>query len=95
MIYTWKLSPLRHLLFDSDRPMVLGGRAMAVHRSHSPIRGQVIAATAKRVVLKTKRGTRSLSRSTWVIAPIYGERNTMSYVPALLKELAARDRNAG
>jgi len=38
---------------------------------------------------------RSLSRSTWTIAPIEGEQRTMAYMPALLKELAARDRNAG
>jgi hypothetical protein len=29
MKYAWKLSKLRHLMFDTDQPIVLGGRAMA------------------------------------------------------------------
>jgi hypothetical protein len=31
MRYAWKVSRLRHLIFDTDNPIVLGGRAMALH----------------------------------------------------------------
>jgi hypothetical protein len=50
---------------------------------------------AKVVVLKTSKGTRRLSRAVWTIAPIEAEARTPEYVPALLKELAARDRGSG
>jgi hypothetical protein len=42
MRYAWKVSRLRHLIFDSDNAIVLGGRAMALHRHHKPIRGKVV-----------------------------------------------------
>jgi hypothetical protein len=83
---------LRHLIFDTDSPIVLGGKAMALHRRNKPIRGKVVAASPMRIVLKTSRGTRRLSRAVWTIAPIEGETRMPEYVPALLKELAARDR---
>jgi len=92
MRYTWKLSRLRHLIFDTDKPIVLGGRAMALDRRNKRIRGKVVAASPEIVVLKTSRGTRRLSRAVWTIAPIEGESRMPDYVPALLKELAARDR---
>jgi hypothetical protein len=92
MKFAWKLSRLRHLIFDTDRPIVLGGRAMALDRRNRRIRGWVISASPKIVVLKTSRGTRRLSRAVWTIAPIEAETRTPEYVPALLKELAARDR---
>jgi hypothetical protein len=92
MKYAWKISRLRHLIFDTDRPIVLGGRAMALDRRNKRIRGKVISASPKIVVLKTSRGTRRLSRATWTIAPIEGETRIPEYVPALLKELATRDR---
>jgi hypothetical protein len=59
MRYAWKVSRLRHLIFATDRPIVLGGRAMALDR-------------------RNKR--------------IEGESRMPEYVPALLKELATRDR---
>ena len=89
MKYTWKLSRLRHLTFDTENPIVLGGRAMALHRRYKPIRGEVVAASPKRVVLKTSRGIRHLMRPAWTIAPIEGETLMMDYVPRLLDELAA------
>jgi hypothetical protein len=92
MRYAWKLSRLRHLIFDTDRPIVFGGRAMALDRRNKRIRGKVISASPKMVVLKTSRGTRRLSRAVWTIAPIEAETRIPEYVPALLKELAARDR---
>jgi hypothetical protein len=92
MRYAWKVSRLRHLIFATGRPIVLGGRAMALHRRNKRIRGEVVSASPKIVVLKTSRGTRRLSRATWTIAPIEGESRMPVYVPALLKELAARDR---
>jgi hypothetical protein len=92
MRYAWKVSRLRHLIFDTDNPIVLGGRAMALHRRNKPIRGKVVAASPMSVVLKTRRGTRRLSRAVWAIAPIEGETRMPEYVPALLKELAARER---
>jgi hypothetical protein len=90
MRYAWKVSRLRHLVFDTDNQVVLGGRAMALDRHNKRIRGKVVSASPKCVVLKTSRGTRRLSRATWTIAPICGEQTTMPYVPALLKELASR-----
>jgi hypothetical protein len=95
MRYAWKVSRLRHLIFDTDRPIVLGGRAMALDPHNKRIRGKVVSASPKAVVLKTSRGTRRLSRAVWTIAPIEGETRTPKYVPALLKELAARDRKPG
>jgi hypothetical protein len=95
MKYAWKISPLRHLIFDTDRPIVLGGRAMALDRRNRRIRGKVTSASQKVVVLKTSKGTRRLSRAVWTIAPIEAEARTPEYVPALLKELAARDRGSG
>jgi hypothetical protein len=92
MRYAWKVSRLRHLIFATDNPIVLGGRAMALDRRNKRIRGKVISASPKIVVLKTSRGTRRLSRTTWTIAPIDGESRMPEYVPALLKELATRDR---
>ena len=92
MRYAWKVSRLRHLIFATDRPIVLGGRAMALDRRNKRIRGKVVSASPKIVVLKTGRGTRRLSRATWTIAPIEGETRMMEYMPDLLKELAARDR---
>ena len=92
MRYAWKVSRLRHLIFDTDNPIVLGGRAMALDRRNKRIRGKVVSASPKIVVLKTSRGTRRLSRAVWTIAPIEGEQTTMPYVPALLTELASRDR---
>jgi hypothetical protein len=92
MRYAWKLSRLRHLIFDTDRPIVFGGRAMALDRRNKRIRGKVISASPKMVVLKTSWGTRRLSRAVWTIAPIEAETRIPEYVPALLKELAARDR---
>ena len=89
MRYAWKVSRLRHLIFDTDRPIVLGGRAMALDRRGQRIRGKVVAASPKRVVLKTSRGTRRLSRTIWTVAPIEGEMRMMDYVPDLLKERAA------
>ena len=56
MRYAWKLSRLRHLIFDTDRPIVLGGRAMALDHRNRRIRGKVISASPKVVVLKTSRG---------------------------------------
>jgi hypothetical protein len=50
------------------------------------------AASPTGVVLKTSRGTRRLSRAVWTIAPIEGETRMPDYVPALLKEFAARDQ---
>ena len=70
MKYAWKVSRLRHLIFATDRPIVLGGRAKAMDRCNKRIRGKVV----------------------WTIAPIEGESRMPEYVPALLKELAARDR---
>ena len=64
MKFAWKLSRLRHLIFDTDRPIVLGGRAMALDRRNRRIRGWVISASPKIVVLKTSRGTRRVSRAT-------------------------------
>ena len=90
MRYAWKVSRLRHLIFDTERPIVLGGRAMALHRRNKRIRGKVISASPKIVILKTSRGTRRLSRAVWTIAPIEGETRMPEYVPALLKEFAAR-----
>ena len=90
MRYAWKVSRLWHLLFDTERPIVIGGRAMAVDRRSKRIRGKVVSASPMIVVLKTSRGTRRLSRAAWTIAPIYGERTIMPYVPALLKEIATR-----
>ena len=90
MRYAWKVSPLRHLIFATDRPIVLGGRAMALDGRNKRIRGKVVAASPKIVVLKTSRGTRRLSRASWTVAPIAGETRMPEYVPALLKELAAR-----
>ena len=58
MRYAWKVSPLRQLIFDTDNPIVLGGRAMALDRQNKRIRGKVVAASPKRVVLKTSRGAR-------------------------------------
>ena len=87
MRYAWKVSRLRHLIFDTDNPIVLGGRAMALDRRNKRIRGKVVSASPKIVVLKTSRGTRRLSRATWTIAPIEGESRMPEYVPALLKEL--------
>jgi hypothetical protein len=40
MKYAWKLSRLRHLIFDTDRPIVLGGRAMALDRRNRWYPGQ-------------------------------------------------------
>ena len=92
MRYAWKVSRLRHLIFATDRPVVLGGRAMALDRRNKRIRGKVVSASPKIVVLKTSRGTNRLSRATWTFAPIEGETRMPEYVPALLKGLAARDR---
>jgi hypothetical protein len=44
---------------------------------HHAFRDEVVAASPKRVVLKTRRGTRQLSRTTWTIAPIEGETRMM------------------
>jgi hypothetical protein len=77
MKYAWKVSHLRHLIFGTDRPIVLGGRAMALHRHNKPIRGKVVSASPRMVVLRTARGTRRLSRATWTIAPIEGEMRTI------------------
>jgi hypothetical protein len=82
MIYTWKLSRLRNLFFDTERPIVIGGQAMAMDCRSKRIRGRVISASPKIVVLKTSQGTRRLSRAAWTIAPIYGEQTTMPCVPA-------------
>jgi len=95
MRYAWKVSRLRHLIFDTDKPIVLGGRAMAMDRRNKRIRGKVVSASPKIVVLKTSRGTRRLSRAVWTIAPIEGETRMMDYVPQLLDEIAARDRKGG
>lgn len=92
MRYAWKVSRLRHLIFDTDRPIVLGGRAMAMDRHNKRIRGNVVSASPKIIVLKTSRGSRRLSRAVWTIAPIEGESRMPEYVPALLEELAARKR---
>jgi hypothetical protein len=85
MRYAWKVSRLPHLIFDTDNPIILGGRAMALDRRNNRIRGKVVAASPKIVVLKTSLGTRRLSRAVWTIAPIEGEHRTMPYVSALLK----------
>ncbi len=90
MRYVWKVSRLRHLIFDTGNPIVLGGRAMALGRRKERIRGKVVAASPKIVVLRTSQGTRRLSWATWTVAPIEGESRMPEYVPALLKELAAR-----
>jgi hypothetical protein len=92
MRYAWKVSPLRHLIFDTDNQIVLGGRAIALDRHNKRIRGKVVMASPKIVILKTRQGNRRLSRAVWTIAPICGEQTTMPYVPALLKDLAAGDR---
>jgi hypothetical protein len=92
MRYAWKVSRLRHLIFASDRPIVLGGRAMAMDRRNKRIRGKVVAASPKTVVLKTNWGTRRLSRSSWTIAPIGGEARLPEYVPELLRWRGTRDR---
>jgi hypothetical protein len=94
MKYAWKVSRLRHLIFDTDKPIVLGGRVMALDRHNKRMRGKVVAASPTGVVLKTSRGTRRLSLATWAIAPIEGETRMMDYVPRLLDELAARDRKS-
>ena len=39
-----KLSRVRHLIFDTDNPVAIGGRAMALHRRQKPIRGKVVSA---------------------------------------------------
>ena len=65
---------------------------MAMDRHNKRIRGKVVSASPKIVVLKTSRGTRRLSRAIWTIAPIEAESRMPEYVPALLKELAARKR---
>jgi hypothetical protein len=90
MKYAWRVSRLRHLIFDTDRLIVLGGRAMALDRNSNRIRGKVVSASPKCVVLRTCQGTHRLSRAVWMIAPICGVQTTMPYLPALLKELAAR-----
>ena len=69
----------------------LGSRATALDRRNKRIRGKVVAASPKRVVPKTSRGTRRLSRATRAIALIEGETRMMDYVPDLLKERVARD----
>jgi hypothetical protein len=92
MRFAWKVSRLRHLIFDTDNLIVIGGRAMALDRRNTRIHGKVVAASPKRVVLRTSRGTRRLSPATWTIAPIEGETRMMDYVPDLLRERAARDR---
>ena len=79
MRYAWKVSRLRHLIFATDRPIVLGGRAMALDCRNKRIRGKVVSASPKIVVLKTSRGKCHLSRAVWTIAPIYGEQTTMPY----------------
>ena len=53
MRYAWKVSRLRHLIFATDRPIVLGGRAMALDGRNKRIRGKVVSASPKIVVLKT------------------------------------------
>ena len=80
MRYAWKVPRLRHLIFVTDNPIVLGGRAMALDRRNKHIRGKVVAASPKRVVLKTSRGTRRLSRASWTIAPIEGETRVPEYI---------------
>jgi hypothetical protein len=95
MRYAWKLSRLRHLIFDTDQPIVLGGRAMAMDRRNKRIRGKVVSASPKIVILKTSRGTRRLSQATWTIAPIEGETRMMDYVPKLLDDIADRGREPG
>lgn len=92
MRYAWKVSRLRHLIFATDNPIVLGGRAMAMDRHNGRIRGKVVSASPKIVVLKTRRGTRRLSRATWTIAPIDGETRMLDYVPVLVKERPSLDR---
>jgi hypothetical protein len=52
MKYAWKVSRRRHLIFDTGNPIVLGGRAMALHRRHKPIRGKVVSTSPKIVVLR-------------------------------------------
>jgi hypothetical protein len=84
MKYAWKLPRLRHLIFNTDRPM-------ALDRRNRRIRGKVASASPKIVVLKTSQGTRRLSRTVWTIAPIE-EARMPEYVPALLKGFAARNR---
>jgi hypothetical protein len=49
-------------------------------RSTWRIRGKVISASPKVVVLKTSRSTRRLLRAVWTIAPIEGEMHMMAYV---------------
>jgi hypothetical protein len=82
MKYAWTVSRLQHLISDTDRPIVLGGRAMALDRRNKRIHGKVVLASPKVVVLKT------------VEAPVYDEYTTMPYVSALMKEIAACDSKA-
>jgi hypothetical protein len=49
-------------------------------RSTWRIRGKVISASPKVVVLTTSRSTRRLLRAVWTIAPIEGEMHMMAYV---------------
>ena len=79
MRYAWKVSRLRHLIFDTGRPIVLGGRAMAMDRHNKRIRGKVVSASPKLVVMKTGRSTRRLSRVVWTVAPIEGETTLLEY----------------
>jgi hypothetical protein len=60
--------------------LFLGGRAIAMDRRNKRIRGKVVSASPKIVVLKTSRGTRRLSQAVWTIAPIEGESRMPKYV---------------
>jgi hypothetical protein len=74
MRYVWKVSRLRHLIFDTNNPIVLGGRAMALDRRNMRMRGKDVSASPTTVVLRSSRGTRRLSRAIWTIAPIAASR---------------------
>jgi hypothetical protein len=43
MRYAWKVSRLRHLIFATDRPIVLGGLAMAMDRRNKRVVNQRIS----------------------------------------------------
>ena len=80
---------MRHLIFDTDRPIVLGGRAMALDRRKKRIRGNVVAASPKIVVLRRAAARVAYrARAVWTIAPIEAEMRTMDYVRRLGRKRA-------
>ena len=65
---------------------------MALDRRNKRIRGKVVSASPKIVVLKTSRGTRRLSRAVWTIAPIEGESRMPDVCAGSAEGTRRRDR---